>query len=278
MGKPIFNIEQFDSLDDYLRIISSRPVNSVFAKLDELSSEKKGTKEFAATKTYEESVEIINNGFKEGLEKLMNNGGERLTYRSCSSKALPQAGVVGFAPIVPNAIIGLPNSMISTKRIPIKTKVVSIWYDITASCGVHSDSIARAGQHLMELIMMLEQQGYRVELRVASSYCEKDSVAMSVVKIKTDRQPMNPLKLAYPLIHASFLRRQGFKWLETNPNITEDGYRWGYGHALFHHVTDMTTREYMKHHKVIADNCFYTDYYEAEKYSAKELMERMGLR
>lgn len=278
MGKPIFNIERFDSLNDYLRIISTRPVNSVFAKADELSSEKKGTKEFAATKTYAESVEIINSGFKEGLDKLMNNNGERLSYRSYTSKSLPQSGVVGYAPIVPNAILGLPNSMISSKRVPMKTKVVSIWYDITANCGIHSESIARAGQHLMELIMMLEQQGYRVELRVASTYCEKDSIAMSVVKIKTDRQPMNPLKLAYPLIHASFLRRQGFKWLETNPNITEKGYLWGYGHALHHHVNGKTTREYMKEHKVLADNCFFTDYYEAEQYPAKELMKRMGLR
>jgi hypothetical protein len=101
---------------------------------------------------------------------------------------------------------------------------------------------------------------------------------MSVVKIKTDRQPMNPLKLAYPLIHASFLRRQGFKWLETNPNITNKGYLWGYGHALHHHVSGTTTREYMKKYKALDDNCFYTDYYEAEQYPAKELMKRMGLK
>ena len=271
-----FVIEKFNSIDEYVKTIGKRPVNKVFAG-ESLSSEKKGTSEFAATATYQDSVALIERGFSEGLDKMMSSNGERVNFKARSSRALPSSSPVGYAPIVPNAILGLPNSMISKKTVQMKTKVVSIWYDMGASCGVHSQEILKAGRHLLELIDMLEKQGYRVELRVGNFFCGSKEICAPFVKVKTDKQPMNPLKIAYPILHASFFRRQGFKWLETSPQVTDGGLAWGYGTPLRHDYNG-DRRKYLRENKVIDDNCFFTDHYEACENDAKGLMKLMGLK
>lgn len=271
-----FVIEKFNSIDEYVKIIGQRKPNSAFAGEDSFSSEKKGRSEFAATATYQDSVALIERGFSEGLDKMLDNHGERISFKAHGSRALPASSPVGYAPIVPNAILGLPNSMMSKKTVQMKTKVLSIWYDMGASCGVHADTILTAGRHLLELIDNLEKQGYRVELNVCAFMCAKE-VCSAVVKVKTDKQPMNPLKIAYPILHASFLRRQGFKWLETCPKVTDHSLTYGYGTPL-KYAHDGSRRDYLKENKVIDQNCFYTDFYEANDNDAKGLMKLMGIK
>lgn len=268
------SIEKFDSLTSYLHTIGSRPNNKVF--YDTFSSQK-GKKDWTGTKNYEESVELAQVGYAEGLEKINHDGTERINYRAKSSRSIPKAGVVGYAPIVPNAIIGLPKSMRTKATIPHKTKVLSIWYDITASCGVDKSDIARAGRNMLELINKLELQDFRVELRVVTGYCGSGQYCFNAVKVKTDRQPLNPLKIAYPFVHASFLRRQGFKWLETFPEVTDNDLKYGYGCALYF-KEGSGRRQWMKDHKVIPEGCFYTDFYEAKDNDADALMKLMNLR
>lgn len=268
------SVEKFESLTSYLHTIGTRPQNTVFK--DKFSSEKEG-EDWTGTASYAASVELAQNGYAEGLDKINKDGTERINYRAQSSRSLPKAGVVGFAPIVPNAILGLPKSMKTKVAIPHKTKVLSIWYDITASCGVDKSDIARAGRNMLELINKLEMQDFRVELRVVTGYCGGSQYCFNAVKVKTDRQPLNPLKIAYPFVHASFLRRQGFKWLETYPQVTDSGLKYGYGCALYF-KQGSSRRQWMKDNKVIPEGCFYTDFYEAKDNDATALMKLMNLR
>ena len=154
-------LEKFNSLADFTATIGKRKNNSVFA--NSFSSEK-GSSSFSGTSSYQESIDLISRGYSDGLSKINSDNGERINYRRVQSKKIPRASVVGYAPIVPNAIIGLPTSMIADDRIQHKAKVVSIWYDSTADCGVSVSEIAKAGRHLLELVSMLEGQGFRVEL------------------------------------------------------------------------------------------------------------------
>lgn len=277
-AKESFVIERFSSLDEYLSAIGSRPMNDVF-KHDSPSSERKesSSSSFTGTRDYGESVELIRNGFKEGLTKMIQDGNERLNLKTRGPKAMPSSSPVGYAPIVPNALLGLPNSMISTKHVNMKSKVLSICYDMGASCGVSVDEILSAGRHLLELIDLLEKNGYRVALWVGCFFCSSEQVCAPFVKVKTDRQPMNPLKIAYPILHASYLRRQGFKWLETNPKVSDNGLLSGYGKPL-RHFFEGDRRKYLLENGVIDSNCFFTDHYETCNHTAKQLMELMGLK
>ena len=269
------SVEKFESISSYVATIGSRPNNEVFKNK---FSSKDSSGEFAGTKTYDESVKLIEVGYKEGLDKIAKDGGERINFRANSARTLPRAGVVGFAPIVPNAILGLPNSMLCKETIPHKAKVISIWYDITACCNIETSEIARAGRHMLELINKLELQDFRVELRVCTGYCGSSQCCFSVVKVKTDRQPMNPLKIAYPFTHASFLRRQGLKWLETYPKVEDSSLRHGYGTALYYKVDGGDRRTWLINHDVLPKGCFYTDFYEARDNDSSALMKLMNLK
>lgn len=270
--------EKFDSLQEYVRTIGGRSVNSVFSGQD-LSSQKAGSSDFANTATYEDSVALIERGDSEGLEKMVDVIND-IKYTAKSSRSIPTSSPVGFAPIVPNAILGLPNSMISKKVVQMKSKIISIMYDATASCGISSKDMAIAGRNILDLIYGLEVKGYRVELFACISMCTKEEVAIASVKVKTDKQPMNPLKIAYPILHASFLRRQGFKWLETSPAVMSKGFLGGYGTPLYHHIgSDISERrKFLRKEKVLPDGVFYTEFYEAKKNGAQKLMEIMGIK
>lgn len=268
-------LEKFNSLADFTATIGKRQNNNVFKSSH--SSEKEDT-DFTGTKSYQESIEIISRGYSEGLAKINSCDGERINYRKTQSKRIPRASIVGYAPIVPNAIIGLPTSMIADDRIQHKAKVISIWYNSSADCNVTTSEIAKAGRHLLELVSMLEGQGFRVELCILNDFCGGKECCICAVKVKTDRQPMNPLKIAYPLIHASFQRRQGFKWIETHPDVTDNSLVRGYGTPLYHHIRKEDRRAWMKEHKVLEPNCFYIDFYEAKENNASQLMKLVNLK
>ena len=283
MKKGKFIIESFESLTDYVNVIGGRNLNSVFA--NEVPCSMNGSDSFTGTKTYNDSLILISNGYKEGLDNINEQIGKRINYQGVSSKNIPQASVVGYAPHVPNAIAGIPQSMMSTRKIQIKTKVISILYDISASAKMSTKQMAIAGSNLLELIMMLEIQGYRVELKIATSFCVRGQYCLSIVKVKSDKQPINPLKISYPLIHASFFRRQGFKWVETCPEITAKSLSDGYGYPLrsvlirYAHNIESTSdiRRYLKENTIVEENCFYTNFYEASDNTAEKLIKEMGI-
>ena len=49
------------------------------------------------------------------------------------------ASPIGFAPIVPNAILGLPQSMVASTLDVKDNKIIDMVYDITASCGTSTE-------------------------------------------------------------------------------------------------------------------------------------------
>ena len=101
--------------------------------------------------------------------------------------------------------------------------------------------------------------------------------------MKNHRQPINPLKISYLLIHPSFCRRQGFRWLETVTELTNPDFASGYGRPLYWQVdsdgasTDQI-REYLRQHRLLEKGTFFTNFYEAENHSADELVELMGIK
>lgn len=266
-------IEKFSSLEEYVSMIGKRSNNTIFGSKQHSQY---GDPDFTGTASYEESVALIARGYGEGLNK-MTNEDVKLRLNQKSSRALPASSPVGYAPIVPNAILGLPNSMMSKKVVQMKTKVISILYDISCAGNVSKSAVALAGRNVLELVNMLEVQGYRVELCVMDSYCGAEQYCFPIVKVKTDKQPMNPLKIAYPLLHSSYIRRQGFKWIETFPKLSDESIKYGYGKPLSAKVRD-GRRAYLREKKVLNDRSYYTDYMEAKDNDAKGLMKLMGIK
>lgn len=274
-----FTFEKFDSLASFIGSISSRPLNSVYSPYKDYLSSEGGTRSFTGTASYGESLDLLAKGYQEGLDNMLSSSHGRVNPRSYASKSIPSSGPTGYAPIVANAIVGLPNSMAYKKSIVRKSKVVRIWYNPTMDRKVSTENVTKAGRNILDVIMTLEKQGYRVELDVINLVCSSKQVVGYSVKVKTDRQPVNPLKISYPLLHASWLRRQGFKWMETTSLITDKGFVTGYGYALHFDYEDCDKRrEVLRAKGILPGNCFYTDFYEASRNDPEQLIRLMGLR
>jgi hypothetical protein len=273
------SVEQFNGVAEFLKAINSRPTNKVFS--DRSLSSETNSYEFTKTHSYAESADLMAKGYKEGLDSLNAAKNAKITASSKVSKAIPQVGIVGHAPHVPNAIAGIPQSMISTAVQTQKSKVVSILYDCTDSCNVKADDFIKSGRNLLDLIVALEAQGCRVALDIMICACTSKQKVACVIRVKDHRQPINPLKISYTLIHTSFFRRQGFKWIETCPLITDLGFAYGYGYPLRTKVKGENTagcREFLTKSGVLSKNMFFTNIDEARRTSSnEELAQKMGM-
>lgn len=232
--KTIF--EQFDTMDAFKRALD-RPINEAF-KLAELHSQitKKSMVEWFGTKSYEEAINLYTNGWTEKANEIRREfvKFERVTQRAVSyEKTRPTTSVVGFAPHVPNAILGLPNSMIHTERQPMKAKAVRIIYNMTQNAGANADTILQAGLTVLKIAYSMERQGYRVRLDLVPKCSEWGRErCLLMVSVKDWRQPIDIKKVAFPIASPSMFRRLAFHWLETTPDCKNSGWTGGYGRSF----------------------------------------------
>lgn len=225
-------IERFDNINQMLTALKNRPANTVFKSRD-LSSET-GSEDFTRTKSYEEALKLIENGWEEPLEKIKKGVSNGFKSNGTLNKSRPQTGIVGYAPCVPNAILGLPNSMIMTEKTPSKVKAVTILFMMSVNCGISEKDILESGIIVLNIINDLELAGYRVKLDVEFfGASEGSDICSARVNVKDWRQPLDLKKLAFPISNPSMFRRIGFRWLETYPQLKNRGYASGYGSSSF---------------------------------------------
>lgn len=220
--------EEFASINEMLRTIESRNNNSV---MNDRHSSFYNDYSFTGTHSYDEAIELFRNGDKDKYYQI--NQGLR-TSNDSKTALLPRRqvrnGVVGYAPNVPNAIMGLPNSMIYTEKVNMKSKTVSILYSICGNCGVKSHTFIRCGIALLNAVNALELSGYRVEIKILFfNAVGSNEKTRGLVTVKRYNEHLDLLKMAFPLANPSMFRRFGFKWIETQPELTDGYYNGGYG-------------------------------------------------
>jgi hypothetical protein len=254
--------------------LGKRKVNKVFEGMN-LSNE---SFNFTLTNTYEEATGLALNGYKEGLDQMMSTG-ICITHKENAPKNMPSVNVVGHAPHVPNAIAGNPMSMITTRQNEQKAKVITIVYSMTASASTDANKFVVAGKKLLDVITTLETQGYRVGLNVIMAYTSLNEWAIGSVQVKHWRQPSNPLKISYALIHPSFLRRHGFRWLETTPELTNSDFICGHGQALRDRYGSNRKEQEVKLREkgVLKQNQFFVEFYSTYQLSTDEIIKEMGI-
>lgn len=226
-----FLVENFDSIE-HLILANERPLNPVFAGRPELESNGSDYAGFYKTKTYEEAVDLLRYGYDAPLEQI-KKGIQANVSGSVPSKTSVKVDIVGYAPHVPNAVIGIPQSMINTATIAKKAKIVSIVYDSTNAGCTSAEDYIKAGVAVLSVISSLELAGYRVALKVLFKSAEANcQTIVSALKVKDWRQPLDLKKIAFPICHPSMHRRIGFRGTETIPGLTDRSMGGDYGTNL----------------------------------------------
>lgn len=198
------------------------------------SSETTGAS-FTGTNSYDEAIDLLKFGYKDPIprikEELANN--KLITSKIFRSlpRVMPRNKVIGFAPNVPNALLGLPESMISIEKETHKRKTMSVIYSFGAPWFVDSEELIKAGMALVTAINIAEISGVQTKLQLgfmpATENVDRE-IVFPTVKIKDFGERFNLQKICFPMIHTSMFRRIGFKYLETCPFCEED-YSGGYG-------------------------------------------------
>lgn len=149
--------EDFGSIYSLLNTINNRENNSFMRNKD--SSQEHGNEEWSGTSSYEEAQSLLIHGYEDPIKSIKSNlaKNKKLTSKIYNSipKPIVQNRVVGFVPNVPNALKGLPESMITLEKLHKKRKTISIIYATGGSCGVESDVLASAGASIPETLIIL---------------------------------------------------------------------------------------------------------------------------
>lgn len=223
--------EHFDSIGQFLSQIDSRPENDSFKNGRWLASKKNDTT-FCGTASYEEAVQLARYGWTDVLPRIKEkfNASVKSNTNGEIAKRRVYNHVVGYAPNVPNAILGLPQSMINQDKVPQKVKTVSIVYAPTGLADVSTDTFINAGVVVLNIVNQLELNGVRVQLMIACKDSEKYGVFTNcTVTVKGYREQLDLKMIAFPIANPSMLRRLGFRWIETSPDIKSGEMDNGYG-------------------------------------------------
>ncbi|MCQ2059744.1 MAG: hypothetical protein MJY71_07965 [Bacteroidaceae bacterium] len=214
------NVEIFNSAAELERVNKSRKLRPDTYCYDTSESDVECRSDWYGVSSKEEAYKLLHDGWSEKLHEMRtlankvktNGSGKRITF---------QNNVTGFAPVVPLAIMNLPNSMIDTRMKPIKSKVVRIIYNIGCNACTSSDTILKNGMNVIEAVINLENSGYRCEILAMQAYaggCSPyNSADVLMLKIKDANQPMDLKRVMFPLIHPAMFRVVGFDWQDTCP-------------------------------------------------------------
>jgi hypothetical protein len=238
------------------------------------------TVSFTGSASYEHATKIMADGYKDTLKKIVTEP-VNVTHTQEVRRPRQMVGIVGYTPHVPNAIAGIPTSMITQEMQPMRQKVIKIKYSLGLMAKEDKEGFVKAGANLLSLIKSLELKGYRVALDLLKITFTPDRSEVSVftINLKDWRQQPNPLKLTYPLTHPSFYRRHCFRHLETSPLITK--YAWFEGHGAPIHAAYKTLagqRQFVKSNGLLGENEYYIDTQTAAKLSPAQLITEMDIR
>lgn len=225
-NSPVFgklNVEYYHSANEMADDLSKR----TFTDSRFEDTFRPGRKDFIGA-TKEETFKMLREGYQPTVDAVKKG----MKIKATGKRFKSFNDVAGFQPIVPNALLGLPKSMVNSSMTTIKTKVLDIYYDMTVSCGIESSDLIKAGQKMLGVILEMEAQGYRFNLYVTQDYYDSSNGCdMVCVKVKSANQPFDLKRMSFPTSHTAFFRGIGFDWYAKFPKGT---YRFGYGHSIFY--------------------------------------------
>lgn len=223
-----FHIERYDSADEMVKDLGTRERTST--EFYDMKRRISRDPNWYGVESYEQALEFMRTGYQPTVEKFKGSIKKMQKASAGTAKRISfQNNIQGFAPVVPLALKGVPNSMINMTMKPIKAKVIDVYYDMVVNSGISTETIIENGQKVLGAIMALEMQGYKFNLYAVQSYSDHRDCDMLVVKVKNSAQPLDLKRISFPLTHPAFFRVLGFDWYSKFEGAR---YRTGYGHYV----------------------------------------------
>lgn len=167
--------------------------------------------EFSSTKTFDEADNLMKFGDDENAKKIQAAAANINATPATSERNRLYNSPCGFLPIVPRVLAGVPENMLNIKKEEYRsTKVINVVYNTAVGYKVSAEEIVKTSANVASAINTLEKGGYRVNLYVANFVYMRSTPVCVAVKIKDAGQYFDGLRVAYPLVNPSFVRRHIF--------------------------------------------------------------------
>lgn len=231
----VFGIE-FKSINEFNEYINNTALNEVFRWKDLSSSNSDGWRnKWCGTSSFQEASDLMLHGWTDMAKKLTQKLEAKKSEIKHGMKSKSVYDVCGYQASVPRYLQGIPTSMVNSKKIPEKQKVITINKCVNYASRVKPEKIEEESVKAMQIIKKLEAQGYRVNLNVVwyDSEYENDygRIVFVKVRVKNANERLNVSKLAFCLVHPSMLRRMFFRYMEVYPNVTR-AFNYCYGYPV----------------------------------------------
>lgn len=260
MEKVIFN--KFNSVEEFSHWLQVTPQTAKGEKFDASNEVSKYNTEFTGTESFDEAQNLLKYGDKVNADKIA------ATIRKIKAQGKGNAtrnslynSPCGFLPIVPKVLAGDPENMFAIKKQTYKsTKVINIAYNTTVGWQISTDEIIETAAKVANVIASLEKNGYRVNLYAFS--CGKgkgETIYSLLVKIKDSGKYLDTLRIAYPLINPSFLRRHILAYLERIK-----------GYGIYEGYCGVITKDY-EAKKYLPINASYLSFYNCKGKTEQEI-------
>ena len=228
IDKQEYIIEEFNSYSELIKTNDSRESNWGDTRTD------KDRKWRGAT--YDEAVQLLRYGWedKEKVEMIKETISDLEKMQDVPKMSFKN-DIVGYAPIVPLVLQGVPQNMINSTRKPKKAKVINLIVDISVSASTSVEEILKWGATVVAKVMNLEKRGFRVRIEIANVFSRDNwdtKVHAMRVLIKSENQPFDIKRMMFPIAHSAMFRVFGFDWYERLPEAQHFD---GYGKSLIHH-------------------------------------------
>uniref|UniRef100_A0AAU6MXI4 DUF7192 domain-containing protein n=1 Tax=Staphylococcus phage 184DA TaxID=3110532 RepID=A0AAU6MXI4_9CAUD len=245
------NVIKYDGLPDFFSALKKNRVSG------RDNSSDTGSYDFTGTHSFNEAYNLMVKGDRESYDMVvkLKKMTDALFRMDKSIKRKPVIAPEGYQPHVPNAIKGLPNSMMSQQRVKAEKKVIDVFYNSSIGWMEDPENLAYRGAILLSAIQTLETKGYSINLYLGklSNKGYEDKLTGFVVNIKHSYQRLNVFKSSFYLVNPSFLRRIAFRVLEVEPDMV-DLTNNGYGRVVSKSSYDTKLEEHILDNAVIFDS------------------------
>ena len=213
--KILFN--KFDSLESFSRWLQVTPQTEKGKELSRSTVISPKRTKFTGTKSFEVADNLLKFGDKENADKI-NAAIRKIKAQGKGNETRNKLynSPCGFMPIVPKVLAGDPQNMLAIRKQTYNsTKVLNVVYNVSIECGITVEEIIETAAKVANVIASLEKNGYRINLYAYDcGEGEKNTISTLLIKIKDSGKYMDTLRIAYPIINPSFLRRHIFAYYE----------------------------------------------------------------
>lgn len=184
---------------------------------------------------YETAESYLLNGWENHLEMMKKEIDKNINLMDNKKVIKQYSDVCGFAPIVPNALLGLPNCMLNTHKDVKKSKIIKFLFEMNKPWTYSSKQIIEKYSKILANIAILEKNGYRCRIELNGTFSnmhENQTIVGCNILVKSENQLFDVKRLCFPLVHSAMSRLFGFAWENSLP-IKDNYHISGMGQALY---------------------------------------------